>query len=188
MKESNIAIICVGLAGLLVVGGAAGYVGYRMGQEKAEPVEEPVAAAEAVKVAPPVVVEDEPNPFPSVSDSDVEEPIAETEPQMPPGFDPEDMEAMEARRERWESMSLEQRRMMRKSFFSALANAEGIEELGDAIRDGKIDPTQFNIDPNEIADRMEIHAELMDEEGMQSEMSKTLQNIVNQAREQTDQP
>lgn len=182
MKDSNIAIICVALAGLIVVGGAAGWVGFRMGQT--EPAPEPVVVKESVEeLRPAPVVKDEPDPFPLISDSQIENLIGETEEaaETPPGFD---AAAMEARRERWESMSMEQRRMMRKSMFSALAKVEGLEELGDAMREGRLDPSQFNIKPEEIADRMEIHAELMDEKAMEAEVTSTLQSIVDQARSQ----
>ena len=59
-----------------------------------------------------------------------------------------------------------------------------IEEVGDAIRKGKLDPRAFRLDPEGIADRMEFYAATMDQQAMEQEVTRTLQNVVDQAREQ----
>lgn len=150
-------------------------------EEISEP--EPVAMVEEAAPAPS---KPEPDPFAAESFSDaeidamLEDMVADAE-SAPPEFDPEDMRA---RQERWENMSLEQRRMMRKSMFAALSKVDGLEEVGDAIREGRIDPRQFNLNPESIADRMEFYADSMDQAAMEEEVTKTLQDVVDQARQQ----
>ena len=91
---------------------------------------------------------------------------------------------MRARQERWQNMTIEQQRMLRKSMFAALAKVDGLEEVGDAIRKGKLDPRAFRLDPEGIADRMEFYAATMDQQAMEQEVTRTLQDVVDQAREQ----
>jgi nicotinamide mononucleotide (NMN) deamidase PncC len=85
-----------------------------------------------------------------------------------------------------ENMPIENRRAMRRAFFSALANAEGLEELGEAMRTGQlnnIDPSQLNIDP-EIGDRVRFFAETQDTEGARREIQRTIENLARQVRGQ----
>ncbi len=156
-------------------------VGHRIGLERELP--EPVTT-----VAPPAAEPQpvpEPDPLattPSLSAAEIdallEEMVAETAPPpSPPAMDPE-------RQKRWENMTVEQRRMLRQSMFSALAKVEGLEEVGDAIREGRIDPRQFNLNPEAIADRMEFYADTMDQPAMEAEVTRTLQSVVDQARQQ----
>jgi hypothetical protein len=156
---------------------AAGGVGFWLSQankQKSAPV---VAAAPAeVQPVAPAAAE------PAMTDADWDNLIPDTEAEpAAPAFDAEDMEA---RRQRFESMTVEQRQMLRKAMFAAMAKVDGLEEIGDAIREGKIDPRQFKIDMPAIADRMEIHAETMDQAAMEEEVTKTLQEVVDQARSQ----
>ncbi|MEM7015211.1 MAG: hypothetical protein AAF585_27455 [Verrucomicrobiota bacterium] len=175
MKESNTTLIAVAVAGVVIGGSIAGYAGYRLGQGESQPEPEAEVVAEPeIKPAPTVATQPEPEPEPPMSDSEFENWIGglEAAPELPAGFDPE---AMEARRQRWESMTVEQRRMLRRSMFTALANVEGIEEVMDAAQKGEIDFSQFSLNPEEIADRMEMHAVLMDQEAMDAEVTSTLQ-------------
>ena len=165
-----------------VMAAAAGGVGYWLSQSrKATPAPAPdivVAVAEPVAPAAPA-----PAPAPrELSDDEWDDLIGDADAQpTAPEFDLEDMEA---RRERWETMSIEQRQMMRKAMFAAMSKVDGLEEIGDAIRQGKIDPRQFKVDLPAIADRMEIHAETMDQAAMEEEVTRTMQDIVDQARAQ----
>ncbi len=176
MNTLRISLVWVALGGIAVAG-LAGYTGYRIGI-KDKPSEPELAAVE-----PPDVVPAKQAPVVKVSDDEIDalldEVLAEPEPE--PQFDAAEMEA---RRARWENMTIEQRRMMRRSMFAALSKVEGLEEVGDAIREGKIDPRQFNLDPESIADRMEFFADTMDQESMEQEVTKTLQDVVDQARQQ----
>jgi hypothetical protein len=173
--------VSVGLVVLLcaVMAAAAGGVGYWLSQSrkvKAAPAPE-IAIAPAQPIAPAAAPAQ-----PKMTDNDWNDLIgdADAEPATP-AFDPEEMEA---RRKRFESMTVEQRQMMRKAMFAAMAKVDGLEEVGDAIREGKIDPRQFKVDLPAIADRMEIHAETMDQQAMEEEVTKTMQEIVDQARSQ----
>jgi hypothetical protein len=179
MKISNTAFLIVASTAVFAVGGLAAWMGFRYGRESAEPVSPEPVVAETVTL--PAKAKPEPDPLPEITDADIEALIQETEtaPAPNPG-----REAMEARQKRWEKMSLEQRALLRKSMFSALAKVEGLEEVGDAIRQGKIDPRSFNINPEALADKMEFLAETMDQEAMETEVSRTLQSIVDQARSQ----
>ena len=148
-----------------------------IGKQKSAPAQEVAAEkAEPVVADAAVPVQSE------MSDDDWDDLIgaADAEPAAP-AFDPEDMEE---RRKRFESMTVEQRQMLRKAMFAAMSKVDGLEEIGDGIRQGKIDPRQFKIDMPAIADRMEIHAETMDQAAMEEEVTKTLQEVVDQARSQ----
>lgn len=173
------------LAIVLVSGAAFGAGGFWIGTRQSPP---PPPAPE-----PPVAaVEPEQKKEPAITDADIDKMLAELAPPAevrpepspfdPPGFDPA---AMEERQKRWDSMSQEQRQLFRKSLFSALAKVDGLEEVGDAIREGRVDPRQFQINPEAIADRMEFYAESMDSAAMEEEVTLTLQNIVDQARSQS---
>lgn len=167
--------------GAVVVAALSGYTGYRIGVKEA-PAPAPLAAVEE-PVATSLPAPPQPEPVPEVSDREIEALLDEVLAEAPP--EPQfDQEEMAARQARWESMTIEQRRMLRRSMFSALAKVEGLEEVGDAIREGKIDPREFNLNPESIADRMEFYADTMDEAAMQEEVTKTLQDVVNQARQQ----
>lgn len=170
----------VALVGIAVVGAAA-YTGYRIGVEEEPP---PVELA-AVEVEPePVALEPAPPVEEEFSTAEIDALLEEalTEPEPPqPEFDEE---AMRARQERWQNMSIEQQRMLRKSMFAALAKVDGLEEVGDAIRKGKLDPRAFRLDPEGIADRMEFYADTMDQAAMEQEVTRTLQDVVDQARQQ----
>ncbi len=143
------------------------------GEELVEVIKPPVETKEEPVVAPP-----------TLTDEDIEKLIAEVEDDPKPRMDPQKLAELEARRKRWENMSLDQRRMLRKSMFSALAEVDGLEEVEDAVKAGKLDPRTFKIDPEGIADRMEFYADTMDQKAMQSEVTKTLQGIVDQANSQ----
>ena len=181
MSASSLPLSWAAVGGVAIAA-VAGYTGFRIGQSPTEPEPAP-EVVEEVAVAPS---KPEPDPFASNEPSDaevdafLEDMLAESA-EEPPPFNPEDMQA---RQERWENMSLEQRRMMRKSMFAALAKVDGLEEVGDAIRQGKIDPRQFNLNPEAIADRMEFYADSMDQAAMEEEVTKTLQSVVDQARSQ----
>ena len=181
MSASSLPLSWAAVGGVAIAA-VAGYAGFRIGQSPTEPEPAP-EVVEEVAVAPS---KPEPDPFAANQPSDaevdafLEDMLAESA-EEPPPFNPEDMQA---RQERWENMSLEQRRMMRKSMFAALAKVDGLEEVGDAIRQGKIDPRQFNLNPEAIADRMEFYADSMDQTAMEEEVTKTLQSVVDQARSQ----
>ena len=175
-KQVNVGVVVVLCA---VMAAAAGGIGYWLSQSKKKtsaPVPN-VAAATAEPVAPaaaPVQAE--------MTDGDWDDLIGEAD--AAPAAPAFDAEALEERRKRFESMTVEQRQMLRKAMFAAMAKVDGLEEIGDAIREGKIDPRNFKIDMPAIADRMEIHAETMDQEAMEEEVTKTLQKVVDQARGQ----
>lgn len=174
------------LSAVVVVAGAAGWTGYYLGTRN-QP-DEPKIVEETKPAQPAPVVEEKPEP--EVSEADIlallEEPEpAEPEPKPEPSqFAQMRTEEMGQQWQRWQNMSVEQRQMMRKAMFSAMAKVDGLEEIGDAIREGKFDPRQFRIDPQSIAERMEFYAETMDQESMEREMTATLQDLVDQARSQ----
>jgi hypothetical protein len=165
------------------IAGISGLFGFRVGSRTAE-----IAAKEMP--APEVVSQVEPDPLKSApvesgpSNEEIDAMLAEMADEAsppapgPPPFGPG------GGNQRWDNMPMEQRRLLRKSMFSALAKVDGLEEVGDAIRQGKIDPSQFNLNPEAIADRMEFYAGSMDQQAMEEEVTKTLQNVVDQARKQ----
>ena len=177
-KQVSLGVVLVLCAAMAV---AAGGIGYWLSQSKKQKAA-PAPAVELAKAEPvtPAAAPAEPE----LTDEDWDELIggsnSDAELQAP-AFDPDEMAA---RRERWENMTLEQRGMLRKAFGAAMLNVEGMEEVGDAIRSGKIDPRKFQIDLPAIADRMEIHAETMDQEAMNEEVTRSMQSIVDQARAQ----
>ncbi|MDF1851292.1 MAG: hypothetical protein P1U85_10695 [Verrucomicrobiales bacterium] len=176
--EINVGWIALGGMALAAV---SGYTGYRIGvQEEPTPVEV-AAVVETPEPLAPAPKPEPPREDVSMAEIDalLEEALAEPEPE------PEiDEEAMRARQERWQRMTIEQQRMLRKSMFAALSKVDGLEEVGEAIRDGKLDPRSFRLDPESIADRMEFYADTMDQEAMEAEVTRTLQDVVDQARQQ----
>ncbi|MGY8643653.1 MAG: hypothetical protein ACKVJU_21485 [Verrucomicrobiales bacterium] len=162
----------------IVAGAGGGMVGFQFAANNEESPE-PVKVAE---VKPPVKKKAaQVAKAATLSDEDIENLIAEVEDDPKPKFDTEKLAEMEARRKRWENMSIDQRRMFRKALFSALAEVDGLEEVEDAVKSGKLDPKVFKFDPEGIADRMEYFADTMDQQSMKTEVTKTLQSIVDQA-------
>ena len=169
------------VAGVALVA-VAGYAGYRIGmQEEPAPLEiEAEVVEEKIEPVAPISVPQEEDPSIAEIDALLEEAFEE-----PPAPEPQfNDEEMRARQERWQNMTIEQQRMLRKSMFAALAKVDGLEEVGDAIRKGKLDPRAFRLDPEGIADRMEFYAATMDQQAMEQEVTRTLQDVVDQAREQ----
>ena len=164
----------------LVAGAGGGMVGFQFAANNGEEPEPETMEVAAVKPPEKKKTASVAKPA-TLSDEDIENLIAEVEDDPKPKFDTERLAEMEARRKRWENMSIDQRRMFRKALFSALAEVDGLEEVEDAVKSGKLDPKVFKIDPEGIADRMEYFADTMDQESMKTEVSKTLQSIVDQA-------
>lgn len=170
-RQVNLGVVVL-LCALMAA--AAGGIGYWLSQSKKNKSASvsDVAAVQTEPVAPAEQAEMTSDDWDDlIGDVDLEPPA--------PAFDPEDMEA---RRQRFENMTTEQRGMLRKAFGAAMLSVDGLEEVTDAIRQGKIDPRSFRIDLPAIADRMEIHAETMDQEAMNQEVTKTMQDFIDQAR------
>jgi uncharacterized membrane protein len=178
-KQVSITTVILLCSAMAVLAGGVGY--WLHESKKSAPAPEPEPATARVEVAAPAPA---PAPEPEMTDEDWDSLIAEIEEEPASGMPDIDMEDLEERRARWENMSMEQRRMMRKAMFAALSKVEGLEEVGEAMRQGKIDPRSFSMDPTAIADRLEFHADTMDQEAMEAEVTATLQDLVDQARAQ----
>ena len=129
----------------LAVGGISGFIGHRMGVNSVSADTPSVDVAGQTSAPEPDPFAAEPPSEIGPSDEEIEALLTEmaadadeAQPTGPPQFDAERMR-------HWENMSMEQRRMLRKSMFSALAKIDGLEELGDAMRQGKVDPRTSSI-------------------------------------------
>ncbi|NNE92736.1 MAG: hypothetical protein HKN23_13900 [Verrucomicrobiales bacterium] len=170
----------------LVAGIGGGFAGFQIANTNSNPETEPEPekAAEVAEITPPAPKKEIAAP-PTLSDDDIENLIAEVEDgEDRPDIDLEQLAAMEARAQRWANMNADQRRTFRKGLFSALADFEGLEEIEDAAKAGRIDPQKFKIDAEAIADRMEFYTDTMDEKAIKSEVTRTLQSISDQAKSQ----
>ena len=138
----------VAVAGVALVA-MAGYAGYRIGMPEEPSSPEIEVAVVEEKIKPVAPISGPPEEDPSIAEIDAMLEEAFEEPAAPePRFNDEEMRA---RQERWQNMTIEQQRMLRKSMFAALAKVDGLEEVGDAIRKGKLDPRAFRLDPEGIA-------------------------------------